>query len=194
MIMMMMMSIEMMRLVKVMRSLSIKCNVKKFWKKIINLNLTDFKEFENTWYWLRSCDRMNTTKKYQNTKDNWIKSCSKFPVSDLRWHPRVEGQGLLMYLDRASMVPDAILRRHHHTGSFYVWSESINGQTQPSHCGHKVPTADSAGAHLGVVSVSVSGMLGSIGGRGALSLAWAGLGHILSQVAAGVVHTVAVAL
>ena len=85
-----------------------------------------------------------------------------------------------MYLDRASMVPDAVLRRH------YQWSAS--------HCGHKVPTAHSAGAHLGVVSVSVPGVLGRIRGRGALSLAGAGLRHVLSQVAAGVVNTVAVAL
>ena len=92
---------------------------------------------------------MNTTKKYQNTKDK-IKSCSKFPVSDLRGHSRVEGQGLLVYLDRASMVPDAVLRRH------YQWSGS--------HYGHKVPTAHSAGAHLGVVSVSVPGVVGGLGG------------------------------
>ena len=44
------------------------------------------------------------------------------------------------------------------------------------------------------MSVSVPRVLGSIGGGGALRLAGAGLPHVLGQVAAGVVHTVAVAL
>ena len=79
-----------------------------------NLNLRDFKEFENTW--LRSCDRMNTTKRYQNTKGRQLlKSCWNVWASDLGWHARVEGQGLLVYLDRAAVV-SAVLRRgaHYH--------------------------------------------------------------------------------
>ena len=191
----------------------------KLKKKLINLNLRDFKDFENTWLGWDLAIEWISTKKYQNTNGiKLIKSCSNFPVSDLWWHPRVQGQWLLVNLDSASVMSDAVLRS---TGSL-SWSHYILcsvtksrghdffSQNSPqgalwavlkrspldlvpwSHRGHKVSAADIT--HLGVVSVSVSRVLGSIGGGGALSLAGAGLGHVLSQVAAGVVHTVAVSL
>ena len=202
----------------------------KLKKKMINLNLRDFKDFENRWLGWDLAIKWIITKKYQNTNGiKLIKSCSNFPVSDLRGHPRVQGQWLLVNLDSASVMSDAVLRSTLSLSwSHYIWcsvtksrGHDFFSQKCPqgglrksyislsralwavlikspldlvpwSHRGHKVSAADIT--HLGVVSVSVSRVLGSIGGGGALSLAGAGLGHVLSQVAAGVVNTVAVAL